>query len=52
MKAKITRETTVNGKDVKVGAIVEVDKVAFQTLKSQGQAELYVEPAETEKPKK
>jgi hypothetical protein len=49
MKVKITKETTVLGKVVKVGEVVEVDLRNFQILHSQNQAvELKEEPKPVE----
>ena len=37
-KMKITRGTTLAGKEVKVGAVVEVDRATRSTLLAQNQA--------------
>jgi hypothetical protein len=49
MKAIITRETTISGKVVKVGAVVEVSLQDYHTLRSQDQAEEYKEKPKPEK---
>jgi len=48
MKMKIIKETTLLGKVVKVGAIVEVSLPDYHTLRSQGQAVEYKEEPKSE----
>lgn len=53
MKAKIIRGTTIGLISVKEGDVVEIDDASFSVLKSQGQAEAFLEiPPEAEPPKK
>ena len=61
MKAQIVKGTTIGGKSVNPGDVVELDKVTFGLLKGQGQAiecepeptQLEVEPKQaTSKPTK
>lgn len=44
MKALIVRGTTVSGKTVNPGDVVELDRETFHTLRGQGQAVAYAEP--------
>ncbi len=48
-KVKITRGTTIAGKDVKAGEVIDVDPAVKATLISQNQAEAVVEKQDEKK---